>query len=354
MKYIKPRYQIRWKFVLWGLFIAAVATLLSAAIAPRLSLLLFPEADQRTLLIRTRWVSYGITLVLFAVLAVIFLRIGQDNFVNRILLLSEAAKQIAAGNFNIQVTQIERFDEVYQLAQDFNLMAKQLQQYEYLRKDFISNVSHEIKTPLAIIKGYSDLLCDPEADSDAQAYREYAAIISRESTRLLNLTTNMMQISRLDNQKIPSASNTFRLDEQLRQVILLLEPQWTTAQIHIEPQLQECIYTGNEDLLQQVWVNLLDNAIKFSPQGAAINVQLEDMETQVAITIQDYGLGMQAETQSRIFEQFYQGETSHTKEGCGLGLPIVKRIVQLHHGSIEVTSMLHQGTTVRVCLPHTS
>lgn len=343
----RPRYHIRWKIILWGMMIIGCSMLLTWAASPFLGRLLtdYIRLTQRGPFIV--WLSQGLTSILFFIFALLITIFTSKTMVSRVLELSQAAKEIAKGNFSVRVSEVNRRDEVYQLALDFNRMAEHLQTNEYMRKDFISNVSHEIKTPLSVINGYVQLL---EEDPDAPERKEYLAIISRESKRLLHLSQNMLQISQLDNASIHGEQNCFRLDEQLRQVILLLEPRWAEKQLDLDVDLDECSYFADEELLFQVWVNILDNAIKFSPVGGCLSVRLREQED-IKISIRDQGPGMEPATLDRIYEQFYQGDRSRKKEGAGLGMSIVRRIVDLHSGQIIIRSAVGEGTTVTVSLP---
>ncbi|MDO4552166.1 MAG: HAMP domain-containing sensor histidine kinase [Bacillota bacterium] len=338
-------FHIRWKLVLWGLIIVVVATFLASFFATQFSVLIYARERGPFIL----WLSNILTPLFFVILSTLMMIFTSKSMVNRILVLSDAAKQIASGNFNVEVTEIDRSDEIYQLAQDFNLMARELQRTEYLRKDFISSVSHEIKTPLSVIQGYSDLLAGDGLSEEER--KEYAGVICRESRRLLNMCSNMLQISRLEKEEIPGKQSLYRLDEQLRQAILLLEPKWTEKSLALELSLEECRCFGNEELLQQVWINLLDNAIKFSRNGGAVSIKTEPVSDGLCVVIADRGPGMDQETRLRAFEQFYQGEQSRAGEGCGLGLSIVKRIVELHRGRIEVESAPGKGSAFTVFLP---
>ena len=342
---ILPKYHIRWKLFWWGLAVVLASTLLTNWLAiPLFSLIDAPNSGAFL-----RWFQNLLAPLLYIIIASVLLGVTSQRMVNRVLVLCEASQQIAAGNFDIHLPDVDRHDEVYQLTQEFKAMAAGLQHNEYLRKDFISNVSHEIKTPLAVISGYADLLDDPTLSEEER--RQYVDIIRRESRRLHQLSVNMLNISRLEHAGDDLERQQFRLDEQLRQVALLLEPNWSARDIGIDVDLPSLSYYGNQDLLQQVWVNLLDNAIKFSPPGATVNISAQRQGGMLAVTVADHGVGMDEATRARAFEQFYQGEPSHAGAGSGLGLPIVKRIVHLHHGYVTVDSAPGQGSRFTVCLP---
>ncbi len=261
---------------------------------------------------------------------------------NPIVELSKAAEQIAAGNFDVQLNFRERAAgrtlEYQELQRNFNLMVKELKSNEYLRKDFISNVSHEFKTPLSIIGGYAKLLQGGGLSEEEQ--REYAGFIAGETERLTEMTGNLLRLSRLDNQKILEKKRIFSLDEQIRQTILQLEPKWSAKNLGFDVALAEVSFTGDEDLLSCVWFNLLDNAVKFSAPGGGVSVSLRKDNGTAAARFVNGGADVSEETAARAFELFYQQEGEHRKEGSGLGLALAKRIVELHGGRIfmETTS----------------
>ena len=263
--------------------------------------------------------------------------------------LSAAATEIASGNLNVSVEESDRKDEIGELEKQFNLMVRELQSNEYLKKDFISNVSHEFKTPLAIISGYASLLTE---DNISQKERkEYASLIVQESNRLSKLSGNILQLSKLNRTEIHPEHHFFSLDEQIRQCILLLEPKWSEKNLDFELDLVPCDYHGNENLLSEVWLNLIDNAIKFSSPGATVSIRTETKSSgNLCISIQDQGCGMDEVTKNRIFEQFYQGDTSHKNEGNGLGLSIVSKVVELHGGKIDVKSEPQKGSLFVITL----
>ena len=227
-----------------------------------------------------------------------------------------------------------RDDEIGQLTKNFNKMIRELKNIEYLRKDFITNVSHEFKTPLASIQGFAKLLMSESLPDEER--KEYAAIILEEASRLTNLSSNILKITKLENQEIVEKRTLFPLDEQIRKSILLLEPAWSKKNIEFDLDLEKSQFSGDEELLQQVWINLLDNAIKFSNESGIISVRLRQNKKNVTVEIADNGIGMNEETKKRLFEKFYQGDKS--RGGRGLGLSLVKRILDLYGGKISVES----------------
>lgn len=201
---------------------------------------------------------------------------------------------------------------------------------ETLRNDFIVNVSHEFKTPIAAIEGYATLMQDQELSPEERA--DYSRLIIESTRQLSSLSSNILKLSKLENQEIVGGKKEFALDEQLRQALLLLEAQWNDKGINLELTLEPVVYYGNEELLMQVWLNLLSNAIKFTDNGGEVAVSLLSAEDAVTVRIADSGTGMTEEVMKRIFEKFYQGDKSRSAEGNGLGLPLVRRIVELSGG----------------------
>lgn len=284
-------------------------------------------------------VAAGLALVLTA----------SRNTVQPVVELNRATKEIASGNFDITVDIRDHIEEFGELERNFNLMAAELKTNEYLRKDFISNVSHQLRTPLSIVRGYAELLAEGGLSEEEQ--REYARYIADEAARLTDLTGDMLRLSRMDNHALQPKRESFRLDEQLRQVMLRHEKRCREKNIGIELSLEGLRYEGDEELLSQIWDNLLDNAVKFTPEGGRICVTLRQRSEGVVASISDTGCGMSEETKQRIFEQFYRGDASRRGEGNGLGLPLAKRVAELHGGSIRVESMVGRGSTFIVTLP---
>ncbi len=229
-------------------------------------------------------------------------------------------------------------------------MAAELAATEILQTDFVSNVSHEFKTPITAIEGYATLLHGDEHLTAEQS--EYAHKILFNTRRLSGLVGNILLLSKLDNQSIPSRREKYRLDEQLRQAIVSLEPKWTEKNIDFDAELEDVTYSGNEQLLFHVWLNLLDNAVKFSPAGGCITVRLGAGKEGVTVTIADQGAGISEDERKRIFDKFYQADSSHKDEGNGLGLALVSRIVAIHGGAIAVENNNGAGCTFTVSLPN--
>ena len=264
-----------------------------------------------------------------------------------------ATKRISKGDFkvHIQETFHERSDFGI-LQRSFNHMASELDGIEMFRNDFINNFSHEFKTPIVSIQGFAHQLkaggLTPEEEE------EYIRIIADESDRLAKMSTNILLLSKLENQAIVTDKTEFWLDEQLRTCLVVLEKQWEPKDIELNLDLQEVKYYFNENMLSQVWLNLFGNAIKFTPKGGSISCSLETNETAVTVRVTDTGIGMSEDIRQHIFDKFYQGDTSHTGDGNGIGLNIVSRILYLCGGSVSVESEIGKGSSFTVTLPVTA
>ena len=264
--------------------------------------------------------------------------------------IADAAKKIVAGDFSVRVPMPSKFgnDENFREIVDcFNRMAQELSSVETLRTDFISNVSHEMKTPLAVMQNYGTLLQAPELST--QKRLEYAKGITESSRRLADMMTNILKLSKLENQQIFPNAERYNLGEQLCESLLQYESQWEQENIEIETDIAEDVTIhADRELLSLVWNNLLTNAFKFTPSGGTVTLSLEATERYAIVKVQDTGCGMSAETGAHIFEKFYQGDTSHATRGNGLGLALVKRVVDILHGEISVESALGEGSTFTV------
>lgn len=271
------------------------------------------------------------------------------NATNPMNEISKAMRKIADGDYDVSLITGEDGKEFKQLEMDFNAMVTQLKNNEYLHKDFGSNISHEFKTPLAIIKGYADLLQSDQLTDDER--KLYSGQIAQESKRLASLTSNMLKLSSLDYNETHMKKTRFSLDEQIRQVVLGMESRWTAKEIRMDLELKETEFTGEEELMNQVWMNLIDNAIKFTPDRGKITITTMNTKDEISVTVEDDGIGMSEETMNHVFEQFYRGDTENRYEGSGLGLSLVQKIVHLHGGSVLVESVEGSGSIFMVTLP---
>ncbi|MFB0920029.1 MAG: HAMP domain-containing sensor histidine kinase [Oscillospiraceae bacterium] len=342
--------RMRIHLILMTTFIVLTASLISIPISILITKTFF-DAGKRDLVVLGLTLREVITPILIIIFYNVLFILASRRAISPFVELSDATKQIAAGNFDISIGSKHKKGGAKRLANDFNLMAQELKANEYLRKDFISNVSHEFKTPLSIISGYAELLDGDEIlDNDRH---EYSVTIQKESKRLIKLTGDLLSLSRLDHQKIQEKAVPFRLDEQIRQAVLLLSPEWSAKNISMDVDIPNLVYVGNEALLAQVWSNLLDNAIKFTGEEGLVCIWARAQNGVVTVKISDNGEGMSEQTQARIFEQFYQGDSSHAAEGHGLGLALVKKILDVSGGSISVTSKIGYGTNFVITLPIT-
>ena len=289
-------------------------------------------------------------MVLFSVVLGGGLSIIMSRFFLRpVTRMGRAMERVAAGDFTVRLDTPGALGEMRDSYAHFNTMTRALAATETLQSDFISNVSHEFKTPINAIEGYAMLMQD--AGNDPALQREYADKILLSTRRLSELVNNILLLSKVDNQTMPLEKHPYRLDEQLRRAILLLERKWTQKQIEWDVDMDEATYTGNESLMLHVWVNLLDNAIKFDPVGGEIRLRLHCESTCIRITVSDNGPGIPKDQQSAIFERFYQADGSHKSEGNGLGLALARRIVRMCGGEISVSSEPGKGSCFTVELP---
>ena len=263
--------------------------------------------------------------------------------------ISNAFNELSRGNFSVKVPENERISEISEMSRRFNAMTFDLSHIETLRNDFVVNVSHEFKTPIAAINGYATLLQNPKLS--AERHELYVNKILDNSRKLSELSSNILMLSKLENRQTVPQYSEYRLDEQIRRAVLSLESKWTEKNITFDVDLQSQMYCGCEQLLEQVWCNLLDNAIKHSPNGGTIHVRLTKSGNETEVCIADHGDGMSEEVQKHIFEKFYQGDSSRKAEGNGLGLALVKRILDLCNGSIRVKSSPGDGAEFSVILP---
>lgn len=258
----------------------------------------------------------------------------------------DALQKVAEGNFSVRIEDPRIFAN-FNIAKNFNYMCSQLQSVETLRENFVSDFSHEFKTPISSISGFARLLKDPGLTAEQR--NEYLDVIIDESNRLVELSESVLLLNRLDAtdeiQKEP-----FSLDEQLRQCVLMFEQQCENKNIELNVDLEQTDIVSNYKLLSQVFVNLLGNAVKFTDEGGKIDVVCKTVGLNVLVSVSDNGCGMDEETKSNIFTKFYQGDKSHTTAGNGLGLCIVKKIVDLLGGQIFVESKLGEGSKFSVLL----
>ncbi len=264
--------------------------------------------------------------------------------------IAEAAEKIVQGDFSVRVEHVsplvneEAFNEIID---SFNKMTEELQGVETLRTDFIANVSHEMKTPLAVIKNYGTLLQSPNLSEKDRM--EYAKGVSDGARRLADMMTNILKLNRLENQQIYPQVKDYNLGEQLCECLLQFENVWEQSEIEIDTDIEEnVIVKADEELLSLVWNNLLSNAFKFTEPGGQVSLSLTSTEQYAIVKVKDTGCGMSPEVGKHIFDKFYQGDTSHSVQGNGLGLALVKRVIDIVQGEIGVESIKGKGTTFTV------
>lgn len=265
--------------------------------------------------------------------------------------LGRAMEQVAAGDFSVRLTTKNRFKEIRDIYGNFNLMAEELAAAEVLQMDFISGVSHEFKTPVNAIEGYATLLSDDEPETP-ELQRQYAEKILLNTQRLSSLVGNILLLAKVVNQAIPLKQTTFRLDEQIRQAIVMLEREWAPKDIDFDVELEAVDYTGSELLMPHVWSNLLGNAVKFTPAGGTIRMELTKQAHGIVFVIEDSGPGITDEVHRHMFDKFYQGDTSHKDEGNGLGLTLVKYILDEAGGTVQAENGPGGGCRITVILPN--
>lgn len=264
--------------------------------------------------------------------------------------ISYAMQKVADGDYTVRLD-AEKDQPFRELYRNFNTMAEELGGVEMLKNDFINGYAHELRTPITSINGFAEMLLNDDGTLSREEKRSYLEIIASESRRLADLAGNSLLMSRLDTQKIIPDKKPFSLDEQLRRCSILLSGQWTEKDLDMTMNLDEAVYVGDYDLMQHLWINLLTNAVKYTPKGGSITVTLKNEEKFIAVSVADTGKGIPPEDRERIFDKYYQTDKSHSKRGLGLGLAICKRIVQLCNGSLTVESDVGVGSTFTVKLP---
>jgi len=273
--------------------------------------------------------------------------VGGGYFLRPLRRLTEATKEVASGNFDVRV-EASGTAELERLAISFNEMTEELSSIETLRSDFVSNISHEFKTPVVSIRGFARRL---KKDALTERQSECVDIIIAETERLSELSQNVLLLSNLESSDKISEKTTYSLDEQIRKCILMLEPLLDKKQLELDVRMESVQINSNEEMMNHLWINLLGNAIKFSPEEGTIGVSLQTDGEYAQISFSDEGIGMDENVKAHIFDKFYQGDTSRTTQGNGLGLSLVKRILHLTGGEITVESTPGQGTCFIVMLP---
>lgn len=288
----------------------------------------------------------GLTFLFSIVMIVIFTR----YIVKPVKNLTEATNKIVGGDYDFKMD-VTRQDEIGNLARHFTHMAQSLKQLDEMRQEFVANVSHEIQSPLTSIQGFAQTILNKEASPEEE--ERYMQIIEEESRRMSSLSKQLLTLAALDKEEKVMKRKAFRLDEQIRQILIVTEWQWTEKQITMEPDLPEIVISADPQLLYQVWLNLITNSIKFSRRWGNIQVGIM-VDRDITVEIRDTGIGIPDSELPYIFDRFYKADKARNRSlsGSGLGLSIAKKIIELHHGRIEAESVLGQGTTFKVRLPH--
>ncbi|GIP57340.1 HAMP domain-containing sensor histidine kinase [Paenibacillus sp. FSL W8-0186] len=295
-------------------------------------------------------IFFAVLVVLSILLSILFVIVSTRYIVNPIVKLTEATKTLAQGKYNIQL-EVKRRDEIGKLAGTFMQMAKSLEQLDQMRQEFVSNVSHEIQSPLASIQGFSHTL--QSADLPEEQRRRYLAIIENESRRMSQLGKQLLMLASLDKEETILDKQMFDVSAQIRQVLFMLEWSWREKDLAVELDLPSAFIAGDDKLLHQVWINLITNSIKYTEPGGTIAIRLRQTEAECYVDIEDTGIGIAESDLPYVFNRFYRVDRARNrKEGSsGLGLAITQKIVELHQGRIVAASELGKGTTFHVTLP---
>lgn len=279
----------------------------------------------------------------------------KDTYEEPLHKMAKATRKVAEGDFSVYVPTIhaaDRLDYLDVMIMDFNKMVEELGSIETLKADFVSNVSHEMKTPIAVMKNYAELLASDRMEDGKR--QEYAEAVENAATRLSELVSNILKLNKLESQRIMPETEDYDICQQLCECILQFEDIWEEKEIELETEIEDmAMIKADASLMELVWNNLIGNALKFTEPGGSVTVSQTSDADYIRIAVSDTGCGMSRDCMDHIFDKFYQGDTSHSKEGNGLGLALVKRILELMDGSIHVVSEEGKGSTFTVTLPAT-
>ncbi len=336
----KIKFSLRGRLTL----VVAVVEICSIAIAYGITMLL------GWLIPALRNVPFVVQLGLFSLgVVVLAMRLLSKIFFDPIKKVNGGMKHIAEGDFDVRLDTKSRALEIQEMMAGFNMMATELSSTEILKTDFISNVSHEIKTPINAIEGYSALL--QGCDGLTKEQKEYIDKILFNTNRLSSLVSNILLLSKIENQTIQTDTDTYSLDEQIREAIVALEYVWEPKNIEFDVELEKAEYNGNEAMMRHVWYNLIGNAVKFSPKNSIVKIRLVHENESFVFTVDDMGQGLSETAKKHLFDKFYQADTSHKEEGNGLGLALVKRILSVEKGEIFAENLKDGGCRFTVILP---
>ena len=349
----RMRKALRWvnNYVIFFLLVAFVITCCMSLFVTILSKSLDVEFTEENIALAAK-LTFGNVILLsffFTIIDVLRRRATVERPVMKII---QAAEQITHGDFSVRIEplgKLGQYNEFNQIIDCFNKLAQELGSVETLRTDFIANVSHEMKTPLAVMQNYGTLLQAPGLSEEKRM--EYAKGVAEGARRMADMMTNILKLNRLENQQIFPQTSEYDLGEQLCECLLQFENVWEKEAIEIDTDIEDNVKVkADGELLSLVWNNLFSNAFKFTEQGGKVSVSLAKEDGKAVVKIQDTGCGMTPEVGAHIFEKFYQGDTSHSVQGNGLGLALVKRVVDITQGEIGVESTLGQGSTFTVKL----
>ena len=352
-KYLKKN-SLQRKLIASILIIIAISSFFAAAIVTNIlpyssTIFVLIEEDIRADLVTVFRVYTFFSLVFVFILSAVFITLIINKTLKPVRALMEGTSKVAQGDFSVVLpVDITKNDELNNLTDSFNKMARELSLINMLNNDFINNVSHEFKTPISSIQGFATVLLGTNLTCEQE---EYAEIIAYESARLTRLTSNILRLTKLENQVIITDKSDFYIDEQIRYSYVLLQNELSPKKIEVDFDLRQIKYNGNPELIQQIWNNLLGNAIKFTNENGKINIGCYVKNGKAVISVKDNGIGMDKTTITHIFDKFYTGDKSHSGHGNGLGLPLVNRIVELCGGTIDVKSRLGKGSEFIVALP---
>lgn len=289
-------------------------------------------------------VLYGVASVILGTFLSFWLSRAVLSPVNKIL---DGMDALSRGDFSVRL-ETAKNKPTRELDEKFNKLAVELSNIELLRSDFVNAFSHEFKTPIVSINGLVNLLRNENLPKKKRL--EYLAIIEEETSRLSDMTTRILQLSNIESQSILTNVTRFNLSEQIRTTVLLLERKWSAKNITPVLEFDEYYVSANEDLLKQAWINLVDNAIKFSDEGSQLSIEIEKTDGYLSVKVMNEGDTIDEENLTRIFNKFYRTDSAHFKDGNGIGLYIVKHITDLHKGKVEVESR-ERLTTFTLSLP---
>lgn len=324
--------------------IVALLSILGSYGIVQLLQFLFPVLNNIPVLLKSGFLGFLISILVAKFVTTIF-----SNPIKR---LQQGMRMVADGRFDVRLDIRSTSTEINELCDGFNMMVQELQSTEIVQTDFVSNVSHEVKTPINAIEGYATLL---QSCSDIdETEREYISKILFNTKRLSSLVSNILLLSKVENQTILAHRENYRLDEQIRETIVAYEFMWESKAIDFDVELAETVYLGDEKMMHHVWSNLLSNAIKFSPDGGKIALRLLQMENRIVFIIENEGEGLSENSLKHLFDKFYQGDHSHKAEGNGLGLALAKRILMRNDGQIFAENRDEGGCRFTVILDQDS